>query len=85
MSKSETIRARVAPKVKKAAEQVFEKLGLTATDAITMFYHQVRLHQGLPFDVKIPNKESQEAMLEARSGKNVKRLSSVDDLKAEFE
>jgi len=85
MSKSETIRARVAPKTKREAEQIFEKLGLTATDAITMFYHQVKRHRGLPFDVKIPNKETQEAMQDARSRKNVKRFSNIDDLKAEFE
>lgn len=56
MNKSETIRARVTPELKHNVEEVFRRLGLTTTEAITLFYKQVELQQGLPFAVKIPNK-----------------------------
>jgi DNA-damage-inducible protein J len=46
---------KVKPEIKKRAEDIFEKLGLTPTDAITMFYSQVSLRQGIPFPVDIPN------------------------------
>lgn len=55
MSKTATIRARVEPKLKNKAEHVFSKLGLTTTQAITLFYKQVELRNGLPFEVTIPN------------------------------
>lgn len=48
------VRARVDPSLKDEAEQVFEELGLTTTDAIRMFLAQVRLRRGLPFAVAVP-------------------------------
>lgn len=48
------IRARVDPKLKKSAEAVFRKLGVRTTDAIAMFYAQVTLRQGIPFEVALP-------------------------------
>ena len=56
MNKSAMIRARVEEKLKIDVGKVFEKLGLSTTEAITLFYKQTILHNGLPFSVKIPNK-----------------------------
>ena len=56
MSKTATIRARIQPELKDKAEYVFRRLGLSTTQAITLFYKQVELRGGLPFDVVIPNK-----------------------------
>jgi len=55
MNKTSTVRARIEPDLKDKAERVFRKLGLTSTQAITLFYKQVELRKGLPFDVVIPN------------------------------
>jgi DNA-damage-inducible protein J len=68
MSKSAVIRARVEPDVKEHAEAIFRKLGLNATDAITLFYKQVGLCNGLPFDVRIPNEETLKAFEDTRNG-----------------
>jgi len=54
MSKSAMVRARLEPDLKDHAEAVFRDLGLNVTQAITMFYKQVELRKGLPFDVVIP-------------------------------
>ena len=48
------IRARVEPSLKSDAESVLLVLGLTPTEAITLFYKQVALQHGLPFEVKNP-------------------------------
>ena len=48
------IRARVEPKLKKQAEDIFGKLGLNATDAISAYYAQVVLRQGIPFELVVP-------------------------------
>lgn len=54
MAKTAIFRARIEPELKAHAEEILHSLGLSATDAITLFYHQVILHQGLPFDVRRP-------------------------------
>ena len=85
MSKTETIRARVEPQLKHGAEEVFSTLGLSVTEAITLFYKQVTLCQGLPFAVKIPNAETREAIRQAQTGEGLTHYRSVDDLAAEFD
>jgi len=43
MKKSAMIRARVEPQVKEQAETIFKKIGLNASEAIGLFYYQVKL------------------------------------------
>ena len=82
MTKSEMIRARVEPDLKQEAETVFAKLGLSTTQAITLFYKQVTLQQALPFAVKIPNAETREALQNAYDGEDLTEYESLDALKA---
>ena len=77
MAKSEMIRARVEPALKHDAEAVLNKLGMTPTEAITLFYRQVTLFRGLPFPVRIPNATTRKALREARSRKDIERFESV--------
>jgi DNA-damage-inducible protein J len=51
MAKSEMIRARVEPELKRRAEAILTRLGVTPTTAITMLYTQVVMKRGLPFEV----------------------------------
>ena len=83
MAKTEFIRARVEPDLKTQAEEIFSKLGLSPTDAITLFYVQVILHGGLPFEVRIPNHNTREALQHARDGTGLTEYDSLDELKAE--
>ena len=57
MSKSAMVRARIEPELKENAEKVFQKLGISVTQAITIFYKQVEMRNGLPFEVVIPTNE----------------------------
>jgi DNA-damage-inducible protein J len=77
MAKSETIRARVEPRLKHDAEAVLDRLGMTPTEAITLFYKQVTLYRGLPFPIRIPNAATRKALLEARRRKNIESFDSV--------
>ncbi len=77
MAKSEMIRARVEPALKHEAEAVLDKLGMTPTEAITLFYKQVTLYRGLPFPVRIPNAATRKALQEARSRKDIESFSSL--------
>ena len=71
MSKSATVRARVEPKLKQEAEKVFQNLGLSATQAVTLFYRQVAMRKGLPFDVVIPNGTTLRTFEDTDSGRNM--------------
>ena len=62
MSKTAMIRARTDPGVKREVETILYKLGMSATEAINIFYRQVKLLKGLPFDVKVPNELTLKAM-----------------------
>ena len=85
MAKTEMIRARMEPELKHEAEKIFSALGLSPTEAITLFYKQVTFHNGLPFTLKIPNEETLEAIRQARSGEGLTTYGSVDELMAEFD
>ena len=82
MAKTEFIRARVEPELKYQAEEIFSKLGLSPTDAITLFYVQVTLHGGLPFEVRIPNTETIDALRQAH-GTGLKEYADLNALKTE--
>jgi DNA-damage-inducible protein J len=66
--KNAIINARVESELKTNVEAILKNLGLTATQAITIFYQQIKLNNGLPFEVKIPNDETVQAMQEALKG-----------------
>ena len=83
MAKTEMIRARVEPELKREAEELFSELGLSATEAITLFYKQVTLHRGLPFSVRMPNVETVGALRQARDGEGLNEFASLDNLKGE--
>ena len=68
MSKSATVRARIEPELKEHAEAVFRELGLNTTQAITLFYRQVGLCNGLPFHVRIPNEETAKTLDDVDAG-----------------
>lgn len=67
MPKTAMIRARTEPKLKTQVEEIFHSLGLNQTEAINMFYHQVLLNRGLPFEVKLPTVETVKAIASARA------------------
>ena len=56
MVRTETVRARISPELKSRAERIFSNLGISPSQAIVIFYKQVELHNGLPFEVKIPTR-----------------------------
>ena len=85
MAKTEMIRARVEPELKREAEQFFSALGLSTTEAITIFYKQVAMHRGLPFDVRVPNAETIEAMRQASDGDGLTEYADLQDLKSSLD
>jgi DNA-damage-inducible protein J len=77
MSKTETVRARVEPELKRGAEAVLKKMGLTSSEAITLFLTQVKLTKSLPFPVHVPNKTTRRAIKDTRARKGVETFKSA--------
>lgn len=82
MADAEVIRVRVEPELKRKVEEVLEELGMSATEAITLFYTQVAMQRGLPFDVRLPNAETVEALQQAQDGTDLVECLTLEDLKA---
>jgi len=84
MVKRAMINTRIESELKNKAEHILNAIGLTSSEAIRLFYKQIYLRRGLPFEVKIPNKVTLRAMREADTGKTHK-AKSVDALFDELE
>ena len=75
---TQMIHARIDSDLKQKAEAIFSILGINTADAIRMFLTQVTLTQGLPFSVKIPNKETKKAMEDSKLNQNLTRIPMED-------
>lgn len=83
MIKATTVQARIEPDLKKKADRVLKKVGITPSQAINAMYAQIVLRKGMPFDLKIPNKATRLAMdeLETGGGKSYASFRDmIDDL-----
>ncbi len=81
MAKTEAIKARVEPKLKARAERILDELGLDASDAIRVFYKQVVLRNGLPFDVAIPNEATRRAMRDVQNGRGLTKYQDTAEMR----
>jgi DNA-damage-inducible protein J len=80
MSKTATIQTRINPELKRKAQAIFNKLNLSMSEAISLYLTQVTLHRGIPFEIKIPNELTIKTLKNIEEGKNLKEVSSVDEL-----
>lgn len=80
MAKNAVISARIEGNLKKKAESILQKLGISPSEAITIFYKQVELRKGLPFEVKIPNKTTRKALKDSTEKSNLKKFDTPDEL-----
>ena len=80
MSKTAMVRARLEPDLKDHAESVFRRLGLNATQAITVFYRQVELRDGLPFDVVVPTSTTRRTFKDSEAGRDLVVCKNADDM-----
>lgn len=79
-NKSSVVRARIDENSKEKVEAILNKLGLNTSEAIRLFFKQIELRGGLPFIIKLPNKETRQAMKDAKSGEKVEGFDSKDEL-----
>jgi DNA-damage-inducible protein J len=84
-----TVKANIEENLKTDVEKTLENLGLTTAEAIRLFFVQIQLQRGLPFEVKMPkliyNKETREIIDRALEGKDIHFVEDIDQLKKELE
>jgi DNA-damage-inducible protein J len=84
MAKTEFVRARIEPTLKRNVEQVLAQLGLTTTEAITLFFRQMELRKGLPFPVELPNTETLATFEKTDRGKDLVAAKDADEMFAKL-
>ena len=80
MGRTATVRARIEPRLKADVEKLLHRLGMTTTEAITLFYSQIRLRQGLPFPVEIPNATTRKTFEATDRGEGLNTYDSLDEM-----
>ncbi len=80
MNKTATVRARLEPGLKEKAEEILHRLGLNTTQAITLFYRQIELMEGLPFPLDIPNETTRATFKATDSGEDLIVCEDAEDL-----
>lgn len=78
--KTATVRARIEPALKQDVENVFAQLGVTVSEAIEMFLRQVKLRNGIPFEIRIPNEITAQTFEDTDHGKNLVRHNNAKDM-----
>jgi DNA-damage-inducible protein J len=76
------VHIRVDAKVKAKAQKALAAMGLSVSDAVRLLLIRVATEKALPFEVRVPNRESAAAMQDSRAG----RVEDVTfaDLRAAF-
>jgi len=61
-----TVRARVDSNLKQEVEEILKEIGLSTSQAITLFLKRIKYERGIPFELKVPNATTIKAMEEAK-------------------
>ena len=83
--KTAVLHTRIAPTLKTQAETVFEQIGLSSSDAIRIFFKQVILRKGIPFDVAIPNKDTAATLKKSERNIEVRTFKAPEAAFAEWD
>lgn len=77
------VRARIDAPTKERATAALDAMGLSVSDAIRLLMLRIADERRLPFEVKVPNAATREAMAELEAGKGT-RFESVEALMADL-
>jgi DNA-damage-inducible protein J len=84
MAISETyVRARIDTTTKKRATAALDAMGLSISDAIRLLLLRVADERRLPFEVKVPNAATREAIAELEAGDG-QRFATLEELMADL-
>lgn len=96
MANTSAVYARIDNDLKNKAEDILSRLGISPTSAVQMLYSQIILHNGMPFELKLPfeapvslgSMTKQQLNYELLKGFNSlksERIYTADEIDAEFD
>ena len=80
MAKRTSVNVRTTEDVKKGAEVILNGLGLNISSAVNLFLRQVINFRGIPFDLRLPNKETLHAMDDIENGRDLESADTVEEM-----
>ncbi len=80
MAEATTLSVRTDKTLKEEVGKILRQLGLNHSTAINMYYRLILAKNGIPFDVRIPNKETRQAMDDLDNRMNVKKFDTAGEL-----
>ena len=80
MEKTQNVSVQIDNSLKSDAEEILSALGLTASEAIKIFFKQIVHLQGLPFNVIIPEQIPNETTQNAMKEENLKTFTNTKEL-----
>ena len=80
MSKNTNINIRTTEDIKKNAGIILTGLGLNMSSAVNLFLKQVINYRGIPFDLRLPNKETLQAMGDIENRHNLESADTVEEM-----
>jgi DNA-damage-inducible protein J len=78
MTKTTAITVRLDAQLKKETQAILNELGLTTTQAVSLFFKQISLNKGLPFAVEIPNEQTIKAIEDGLNKRNIKTFENAE-------
>lgn len=81
-NKTDVVRARIEPKIKRDAEGILKRLGVSHSTFINMSYRAVVEAQGIPLSLHVPNKTTAKVLRDARKPAKRKAYKKAATLKA---
>ncbi len=78
--KSAMLRARIEPILKEEVDSILKELGLSTSEAINLFYKQIKLRKGLPFQVVIPNDLTKKTFKETDKNLNIIESETAEEM-----
>lgn len=80
MAKNTNINIRTTEDIKKNAGIILNGLGLNISSAVNLFLKQVINYRGIPFDLRLPNKETLQAMDDIENNRNLESADTVEEM-----
>lgn len=77
MARNKVIAVRLDAELKDEVGEIFLDLGLTTSQATVLFYKQVLLHKGMPFELRLPSDTVRESLAEAMAEERRNRGDAV--------
>ena len=86
-TRTSMLHVRMDTEMKRKATAALAAMGLTASEAVRLFFHRIAVDQAFPLELKVPNPRSRRAMAESEEmmRRGTARFAGTDEMFAELD